>query len=281
MAHSISVILTHYNRPDFLREALESICGQTLKPSEILIVDDNSTPDNFERLQEFAQLATIIKTPRNLGAPGARNFGASVASSEWLCFLDDDDVYVPDKLERQARYLAAHPGAVALGGALTMVKPDGTREHWGGTYTGRLSVADALNYTASLPPALMIRRDIFLKLGGFDPLFMAMEDYEFGVRIAESGNEFHFLGEALFTYRRGGRKQLSLEFGKMLRGELKAQWKHRRLLRREFGPFATVRFSARSLRRAGLRIGGVKGRSTWALGCGLDAIFGRYSQPFD
>ena len=113
---SVTVIIPHYNRPDFVRAALMSIHGQTVKPAEILLIDDGSTPENQEKLKKLSDLATILITPRNMGVSKARNFGAQNAKSEWLAFLDDDDIWLPDKQKRQIRYLEAHPELKALGG---------------------------------------------------------------------------------------------------------------------------------------------------------------------
>ena len=121
-----------------------------MRPAEVLLVDDNSSPENRAKLSELSSLATIITTPKNLGLAGARNFGAQNAKSEWLAFLDDDDLFVPDKQEQQIRYLETHPSVKALGGGLTMVTPDGRREYWGGKPTRQLTLAHALCYTASM-----------------------------------------------------------------------------------------------------------------------------------
>jgi glycosyltransferase involved in cell wall biosynthesis len=120
VVNSVTVVVPHYNRPERVREALLSIHAQTVKPSEIILVDDNSSPENRAKLEELSSLATIISTPRNLGPVGARNLGAQKAKGEWLAFLDDDDCFLPDKQERQIRYLEAHPQVKALGGGLTM-----------------------------------------------------------------------------------------------------------------------------------------------------------------
>ena len=272
---SVAVIIPHYNRPDLVREAVLSVHNQTVKPAEILVVDDNSRPENLEKLKELSGLATILVTPRNLGLAGTRNFGAQHATSDWLAFLDDDDSYLPDKQERQIRYLEDHPTVEALGGGARMVTPEGQEEYWGGKPTRRVTLEHALCYTASMAPGLMIRRDVFLELGGFNPRFRHLEDFEFGIRLAASGHETHFLAEPLFIYNiGGGRSQLSLQWGKMLRAEVRIIATHARLARREFGPFGPIRLIARSCRRRGLWKGGLLGRSLWAVGYALETIFG-------
>lgn len=277
VVNSVSVVVPHYNRPEFAREALLSIHNQTVKPAEVLLVDDNSTPENQAKLREFSDLATIIKTPKNLGLAGARNFGAQQAKSEWLAFLDDDDCFIPDKQERQIRYLEAHPQVKALGGGLTMVTPEGKQEYWGGKPTRQVTLAYALCFTATLVPSLMIKRDVFQALGGFDPKLRHYEDLEFGIRLLASGTETHFLAEPLFIYHHGGsRPQLSFEWRKMLRAEMKILDMHADLARKEFGPRGALRLKARCCKKHGLWKGGLEGRAAWALGCAIEIVSGRH-----
>jgi len=271
---SVSVIVPHYNRPVFVREAVASIHAQTVKPGEILLVDDHSAPEHLQAIKGLADMATILLPPQKLGLSGARNLGAQHASGEWLAFLDDDDVYLPDKLERQIRYIDAHPNVAALGGALTMVTHDGRKEHWGGTTTGKVTLIDAFHYTASMAQSLLIKRDLYMALGGFDTRLSYLEDYEFGIRLVASGSEMHFLGDALFIYRRGGRQQLSAEWSRMLRNELRILHMHRALARDAFGPLGPVRLMARACKKWGLRKGRVPGRTVWAVGCLTEGLLG-------
>jgi GT2 family glycosyltransferase len=278
VVNSVSVVVPHYNRPDFIRDALLSIHGQTVKPAEVLLVDDSSSPENREKLKDLSSLATILTTPRNVGLAGARNFGAQHAKGQWLAFLDDDDCWLPDKQERQIRYLEAHPQVKALGGGLTMRTSDGREEYWGEKSTYRVTLADALCYTASTGPALMIRRDVLLELGGFDSRLRYLEDYEFGIRLLASGHETHFLGEPLFVYNRGGRQQASVQWARMFTSEMRILNMHADLARKEFGPLGLIRLKARCCKKHGLRMGRLAGRSVWAWGCALEAIFGQHSQ---
>ena len=278
VVNSVTVIVPHYNRPDFVSKSLLSIHNQTVRPAEVLLVDDNSTPENREKLKSLSSLATLITTPKNLGLAGARNFGAQQAKSEWLAFLDDDDCFVPDKQERQIRYLEAHPHVKALGGGLTMVTPEGREEYWGGKPPRPLTLSHALCYTASMAQALMIRRDVFLELGGFDSRLRYLEDYEFGIRLLASGHETHFLAEPLFIYYRGGRHQLSLQWDKMFSAKRKVIDMHADLARKEFGRFGAIRLQARCYKMHGLEKGRLVGRSVWAWGCAMEAIFGRIAE---
>ena len=279
--HSLTVIVPHRNRPDYLRQALLSIRAQSIVPSEILVVDDYSLPAHREKLDDLADLATILLLERNVGLSEARNIGAKAAKGEWVAFLDDDDLFFPDKSDRQFRYLREHPDCDALGGGLIMASSDGRREYWGGHETRQLTVRDALLYTASMAQALMIRRDVFLQLGGFEARLRALEDYEFGIRAIASGCRMHFLAEPMFIYRRGGREQMSMEFGRMVRAEMAVLQRHSGLCKQQFGRFGSLRLHGRCYKKRGLGRGGLVGRSVWAMGCILEGLFGRQPEECD
>jgi GT2 family glycosyltransferase len=277
VVNSVSVIVPHYNRPDLVKAALLSIREQTVQPAEVLLVDDHSNAENLEKIKQLSGLATIITTPQNMGLASTRNFGAQHAQGEWIAFLDDDDTYLPNKLERQIQYLESHPQVKALGGALTMITPEGHQEFWGHKATGQLNLAHALCYTASMAQSLLIRRDVFLELGGFKPGLRHLEDLEFGIRLLASGYETHYLDEPLFLYHHGGsRPQLTSQWSKMFRAELGILNMHADLVRKEFGPRGMARLRARCCKKHGLWKGGFVGRSVWAVGCITEAVLGAH-----
>lgn len=271
---SVTVIVPHFNRPQFVRRALESIHAQTVRPDEILLVDDGSTPENREKLKDLADLATIVYAPQNRGISETRNLGARTAKGNWLAFLDDDDEWLPDKQERQIRYLEAHPNLKAVGGGATIRNADGREEYWGEKTTYPISLGHALCHTASMSPSLLMRRDVYLGIGGFDSSLSHMEDYEFGIRLLAGGNETHFMAEPFFVYHRGGHQQASVQWPRMYKGEMTVLNMHADLASRAFGPRGLTRLKARCAKRYGLRMGGIKGRVLWAKGCLQEKIFG-------
>lgn len=112
MEDLISVIIPTYQRSEFLMRAVDSVLNQTYSALEIIIVDDNGD-NGFSRMTEEAVKAAYpheeriryIKNARNLGGAEARNNGAAQAKGVFLCFLDDDDIYLPEKLERQHAFM--------------------------------------------------------------------------------------------------------------------------------------------------------------------------------
>src|SRR5438552_14845568 len=114
---STSVIIPTFNRRDMLVKALDSVAAQTYRDFEIIVVDDGSTDgtDQLFARGRFENLTYLRQS--NRGPSAARNAAASMATSEYLAFLDDDDEFLPTKLELQIRALEQHPdwGLVAGG----------------------------------------------------------------------------------------------------------------------------------------------------------------------
>ena len=102
MSVKVSVILPVYNASDYLHQCMDSIVGQTLKDIEIICVDDGSTDNSLDILKEYEQKDKRVKViqQKNAGAGAARNNGLSIATGEYLSFLDSDDFFEPDMLEK-------------------------------------------------------------------------------------------------------------------------------------------------------------------------------------
>ncbi len=98
----VSVIVPVYNTQQYLRDCLDSILQQTLDDIEIICIDDGSTDASLEILSEYANRfeQVSVYTEENAGQGAARNYGVSVAQGKYLCFVDSDDLIVPDALER-------------------------------------------------------------------------------------------------------------------------------------------------------------------------------------
>lgn len=104
----VSVIIPVFNRLCFLHAAIESVLAQTYRSYEIVVVDDGSTVDVSSHLHKFRGDLTLLRK-ENGGLASARNFGVKSATGEFLAFLDDDDLFCPEKLERQVAILDNNP----------------------------------------------------------------------------------------------------------------------------------------------------------------------------
>ena len=98
---SIAVIIPTYNRANTIVQCINSVLSQSYPVNEIIIVDDNSSDDTVQRLNIFKDEIVILHTKSRSGAQTARNIGIKSAKSNWISFLDSDDEWLPNKLEKQ------------------------------------------------------------------------------------------------------------------------------------------------------------------------------------
>lgn len=208
----ISVIIPSYNRCRYLEQATRSVIGQTLAPTELIVVDDGSTDDTREMVAAVVRESPFpIRYVRqeNRGAAAARNTGIRAARGDVLCFLDSDDRFVPEKLARQY---------ARLRGSSRRVAHTGERWYRRGVLLNqkrRHRPPDGDIFRASLRMCLvgmstvMIRREVFAQHGLFDESLPCCEDYDFWLRVG-AAERFLFVDEPL-TVKNGGRPdQLSV-----------------------------------------------------------------------
>jgi glycosyltransferase involved in cell wall biosynthesis len=184
----VSVILCTHRRPRSLRVAIRSVLDQTFKNLELIIVDDASGDDTGEVVRSIAATddrVRLLTNPRNLGLPASRNVGLRHATGEYVGFLDDDDEWLPRKLELQVSTLEAQPADV--GAAWCFARWD----HPGGSSTVRtlrLSGSEARRLQCveiAMMQPLLVRRSAFDRVGGFDPeMRSSYDDYEWALRFA-------------------------------------------------------------------------------------------------
>jgi glycosyltransferase involved in cell wall biosynthesis len=109
----VSVVIPTINRPKLLLRAIDSVLRQTHQEIEVIVVVDGPDPDTVSAVRAVNDpRLQLIVNPQSLTAAGARNAGADHARGEWIAFLDDDDEWLPSKLERQIAFASGHPPAL-------------------------------------------------------------------------------------------------------------------------------------------------------------------------
>jgi glycosyltransferase involved in cell wall biosynthesis len=203
MNRTISVVIPTYNYKRFIGDALQSVLGQTLPPSEILVVDDGSEDDTESVVRSFGERVRYIRQ-KNAGVSSARNRGVAETSGELITFVDADDVVEPEFLE--ALY-AEFTGRADVGLAHC-----GTRlfdSETGETLSfdldgGAEGVADNLLLWEGpgfpAPGLVMVRREAFADVGGFDSRQKVGEDWDFCYRVARQ-YKVGFVPKPLINYR--------------------------------------------------------------------------------
>ena len=189
----ISAVIPAYNAAGFLPRCLESVFAQTLKPEEVLVVDDGST-DNTAALAEALGAAVIRR--QNGGLSAARNTGIKVASSEWIALLDADDRWAPEKLERQAACAGSDTVLVYTG--VKMFDDAGVLGE--GYAIDAVSARKMLRYCNPITPSsVLARREALMQDGGFREDIRACEDWEMWYRLQRLG-QFVAVPDALTDY---------------------------------------------------------------------------------
>ncbi len=209
MSACVSVVVPTYNRARDLRRALLSVVAQSWKNWEILIVDNHSQDDTARVVEEFREERMRLLSVHNHGVIAvSRNCGIAHASGEYVAFLDSDDWWLPEKLERCVRELDA--GADVVYHDLYLARSASNRPRLRRAATRPLRspiLADLLERgNALVNSGVVVRRSALLAVGGLseDPRVASWEDYECWLRLARITQRFHRIGAALGFYWAGG-----------------------------------------------------------------------------
>jgi len=249
-AASVSVVIPCYRCATTIRRAVDSVMRQTLRPAEIILVDDASGDDTLEVLRQIAaelgaDRVRIVALERNVGAAGARNAGWAVATQRYLAFLDADDAWHPRKLELQHAFMESHLEVVLSGHAHRQLDVDGANGdddlHQGYRMISRVELLLSNRF---ITPSAMVRREIPQRF--FDGR-RYMEDHLLWLEIASAGGmvarlnaELAYIFKAPF-----GEAGLSSRTLEMEKAELANFWHLRR--QRTLGPAAAVGLSVLSV----------------------------------
>jgi glycosyltransferase involved in cell wall biosynthesis len=182
---SVSVIIPTYNHRAYVLETLESVFAQTFTDYEVIVVNDGSPDDTAELLRPLAEQGRIryIEQP-NAGQAAARNRGLAEARGEFIAFLDDDDLWPPDKLEWQVAEMNSDPRLVAVyGWHQDAFSGDPPEE----IVVNRQAVDIQWNNWIITPGQGLIRRQVTLAIGGFDLTLNGADDWDLWIRLFASG----------------------------------------------------------------------------------------------
>ena len=208
MDNSIAVVIPTFNRKHCISRAIESVLSQTLAANEIIVVDDGSSDGTGSFLEEkYPQLRYLSQS--NLGVSAARNRGVIESSSKWLAFLDSDDEWLEKKLELQIQRLIENPEYQLIHSEEIWIR-NGVRvnqkkKHQKG---GGHIFDKCLPLCAISPSSVILSRQLFEEVGGFDEELPACEDYDLWLKIC-SRYPVLFIEQALIKKYGGHDDQLS------------------------------------------------------------------------
>ena len=199
----VSVVIPTYNRGNFLRAAVASALAQTLRDLEIIVVDDASAEDSEKVVRQFGDSRLkFIRHETNRGVAAARNTGVLKSQGKYIAFLDDDDEWLPEKLERQFELLEQSPRNVGVvyTGSLAMESMNGKAlfqlmPTLKGVIFQEMLLRDSLAPTSTF----VVRKECFEKAGLFDVDFEFGEDFDMWLRIA-AAFQFDYIEEPLVRF---------------------------------------------------------------------------------
>ena len=208
----VSVIIPTYNRGWILKEAVGTALAQEFDDLELILVDDGSTDNTREILKDYAE-DLIVLSQNNRGVSAARNRGIAEACAPLIAFLDSDDLWKPQKLSRQVDFFRSEPDALICQTEEIWIR-NGKRvnpkkRHL--KFSGMI-FKHCLGLCLVSPSAVMVRRELFDRVGLFDESLPACEDYELWLRVS-CRYPVHLIDEPLIIKRGGHADQLSKAAG--------------------------------------------------------------------
>lgn len=226
-----AVITTHNRNTQMLERAVDSVVNQTYENIELIVVDD-STPDFIDRDKNRAMVeskpnARYIRHDKCSGACAARNTGLALASGEFIGFLDDDDEWLPQKIESQVKLFENKTIGLVYSSTLTVDdnsgkeqinKPMCIKEN---CYEALLTQGNFVGST-SFP---LLRTASLMNCGAFDVEMPAAQDYDVWIRIAQNW-DFEFVEEPLVKYHVHSGDQITKNYDRKIRGITRIMEKH-------------------------------------------------------
>ncbi|MBB1075265.1 glycosyltransferase family 2 protein [Rhodoferax sp. 4810] len=209
----VSVVIPVRNGKPFIDEAIHSVLTQSYRDLELIIVNDGSNDDDYDRFSELDHRIRVIHLP-GTGVSSARNVGMKNSKGRYIAFLDADDIWFPGKLTAQIRYLELHPNVWVVYGGF---------RKWVASADGKFAAASSLSrdcsdlidtapeksgwlYTRLLTGLLVgmntavIRRSVYESIGGFNESMRQGEDYDFWLKSSRLA-EMHSLAGEVALYR--------------------------------------------------------------------------------
>ena len=179
----ISVVIPTFNRLSVLARALDSVINQTIKPHEIIVVDDGSNDQTRNWIRnKFPEISYFYQ--KNMGVSTARNTGIDMAKGDWIAFLDSDDEWDKAKLELQSKAIhnnkdipLSHTNEIWIKNGVRINQKRG-HQKFGGQIFNR-----CLKKCIISPSTVIIRKDIFNEIGLFDTSLPVCEDYDLWLRV--------------------------------------------------------------------------------------------------
>jgi len=237
----ISIVIPTFKRPDLLERLLDSVYAQTYQDYEVIVVDDASPnvgeyASIIETAERRFEKFQFVEMDSNGGAPRARNEGIKRAAGDWVALVDDDDEWLPAKLELQSVMAETADDNVGLiytwtrvVGANGNVISESTPEIEG------MTIKEIFSTNFILSPSVMVRRQALEEASGYDEQLSSCQDWDMWARILEAGWACKVVRSAVSVYHQHGGDSIGLS-ERALDGYRLFLQKHWRSIIRYTGP---------------------------------------------
>ena len=203
----VSIIMaTHNPKPEYFHKAIKSLCSQTFKDIELIVVDDGSDSIEVERLVEDCQPSIkyyIIHTNTRIGLANALNLGIEKSHGEIIARLDDDDLSAPDRIKQQVAFLQSHDSVVCVFTGVQILNKEGKKLS---KIIHQLNSPRKIRYYLEVKgnpfchSSAMFYRRVFNEAGKYNPKFIYAQDYDLWIRFLSQGN-LYYIPEVLTYWR--------------------------------------------------------------------------------
>lgn len=201
----ISVVIPTYNRVNTITACVQSVLSQSYPVNEIIIVDDHSTDSTLKQLNGFNDYDNIIilQTEKQFGAQSARNIGIKAAKSNWIAFLDSDDEWLSNKIEKQIAVLKSidyNPMTVVHSNCYIKNINSGKKQLWQlDTVDGKNVYKQLLSESGILFPSILTSKKALTKINYLDEDCPSYHEWDTSIRLAKYCRFVH-IQEPLFIY---------------------------------------------------------------------------------
>ncbi len=225
------MIIPTHNRAALVTEAINSVLAQTFQDFELIVVDDGSTDNTRDVLKRYTDNRIHYIYQENQRRSEAQNTGIKAASGEYIAFLDDDDLWLPHKLEKQVTFLDANPDkglvhtfidAIDTQGRIIAKEREGLLKRYKDSMKLGYVYEGMSRLSALFMSSVMLRSRCLEKVGLFDPATETHEDWDFTLRFALE-YRIGIIPELLVRYRKHKAQTTTAEF---MRGRINTSMKH-------------------------------------------------------